>query len=104
MTVRYTKDARNQIRSVRAYSQRRWGKEVADLYAQSLRVTITEILDRQPSPGLNRSADLGEGILSFPCESHLIYYRVTEYGIVVLGVLHHSQDAVRHLPGGNSSL
>lgn len=98
MTVRYTTDARNQIRSVRAYSQRRWGKEVADLYAQSLRVTITETLDRKPSPGLNRSADLGEGIFSFPCESHVIYYRTTDFGIVILGVLHHSQDAVRHIP------
>lgn len=102
MSVRYTKDARNQIRSIRAYSQRRWGQEVAELYAQSLRVTITEILDRKPSPGLNRSNDLGEGILSFPCESHLIYYRETDYGIVILGVLHHSQDAVRHLPHSNS--
>lgn len=100
MTVRHTKDARNQIRSVRAYSQRRWGKEVADLYAQSMRVTIMEVLDRQPSPGLYRNDDLGEGIFSFPCESHLIYYRVTDYGIVVLGVPHHAQDPVRHLPQG----
>jgi hypothetical protein len=45
-----------------------------------------EIIDQQPSPELNSSADLGEGILSFPCKSHLIYYRLTEYGIVVLGV------------------
>jgi toxin ParE1/3/4 len=94
MTVRYTKEARSQIRSIRAYSHR----QVADLYAQSLRVTMTEILDRKPSPGLNRSNDLGDDILSFPCESHVIYYRETDYGIVILGVLHHSQDAMRHLP------
>lgn len=100
MTVRYTRDARDQIRSIRAYSQHRWGKDVADLYAQSLRVTMTEILDRQPSPGLSRSDDLGDGIFSFPCESHLIYYRMTDYGIVVIGVLHHSQDPLRHLPHG----
>ena len=98
MTERYTKEARSQIRSIRAYPHRRWGQEVADLYAQSLRVTMTEILDRKPSPGLNRSNDLGDGILSFPCESHVIYYRETDYGIVIPGVLHPSQDAMRNLP------
>jgi len=46
MTVRYPKNVGNQIRSVRACSQRRLGKEGVDLYAQSLRVAIMEIHDR----------------------------------------------------------
>lgn len=97
MTVRFTRDAKTQIRAIRAYSQQRWGKEVADLYAKSLRVTMTERLDRHPSPGLSRSGDLGEGIMSFPCDSHMICYRETDYGIEVIGVLHQSQDPIRHL-------
>ncbi|NUU68912.1 type II toxin-antitoxin system RelE/ParE family toxin [Enterobacteriaceae bacterium BIT-l23] len=98
MTVRFTTDARTQIREIRAYSQHRWGRDVASLYAQTLRVTMTDILGRHPSPGRDRSDDLGDGIFSFPCQSHLIYYRETDDGIVIIDVLHHSQDPVRHLP------
>ena len=92
MTVKFSKDAREQIRSIRAYSQLQWGKEVADLYARNLRVTMVETLDRRPTPGLSRDGDLGEGIFSFPCASHMIYYRLIEGGIIVIGVLHQSQD------------
>ncbi|MGK8934088.1 hypothetical protein ACRS85_15145 [Pluralibacter gergoviae] len=61
-----------QIRDIRAYSQQRWGKDIADLYAHDLRITITEVLDQRPSPGPCRSGDLGAGIFSFPCASQMI--------------------------------
>lgn len=97
MTVKFTADAKIQFRNIRAYSQYRWGKEVADLYTQSIRTILTEILDRHPSPGFTRE-ELGPKIISFPCERHMLYYRETSYGIEVVGVLHHAQDPLRHLP------
>lgn len=96
MTVRFTPDGKTQFRQIRAYSQRRWGKEIADLYAQSIRTILTSTLVRHPPPGVARE-ELGSGIMSFPCESHIIYYRETSYGIEVLGVLHQTQDPHRHL-------
>ncbi|MBK5145597.1 type II toxin-antitoxin system RelE/ParE family toxin [Budviciaceae bacterium BWR-B9] len=97
MSVRFTKKAKEHIRSIKAYSIRRWGKNVAEAYATSLRVTITDILARHPSPGRNRSDDLFTGILSFPVESHVIYYREVSVGIEVLAVLHHTQDPHIHI-------
>lgn len=97
MSVRFTKQAKEHIRSIKAYSISRWGKNVAEAYATSLRVTITDILDRHPSPGRNRSDDLYPGILSFPVESHVIYYREVSVGIEVLAVLHHTQDPHIHI-------
>ncbi|KEY60029.1 type II toxin-antitoxin system RelE/ParE family toxin [Serratia sp. DD3] len=96
MTVRFTTDAKVQFRKIRAYSQHQWGKEVADLYARSIRAILTQTLDRHPSPGFARE-ELGPGIKSFPCESHMLHYRETSYGIEVIGVLHQAQDPVHHL-------
>ncbi|WP_339417457.1 type II toxin-antitoxin system RelE/ParE family toxin [Photorhabdus hindustanensis] len=70
---------------------------VAEAYSTSLRVTMTEILARHPSPGRDRSEDLYFGVLSFPVESHIIYYREVPTGIEVLAVLHQTQDSHNHL-------
>jgi toxin ParE1/3/4 len=58
---------------------------------------MTDILDRHPSPGRDRSADLHPGVLSFPVESHVIYYREVLVGIEVLAVLHQTQEPHIHL-------
>lgn len=92
MSVSFTRKAREHIRAIRIYSTGRWGKAVAEAYATSLRVTMTDLLDRHPSPGRDRSADLYPGILSFPVESHVIYYREVAAGIEILALLHQTQD------------
>ncbi|WP_217471639.1 type II toxin-antitoxin system RelE/ParE family toxin [Photorhabdus akhurstii] len=71
MSVRFTKKAREHIRAIKLYSMRRWGANVAEAYSTSLRVTMTEILARHPSPGRDRSEDLYFGVLSFPGLSEL---------------------------------
>lgn len=97
MSVLFTRKAREHIRAIRLYSLRKWGPAVAEAYATSLRVTMTDILDRYPSPGRDRSEDLYVGVLSFPVESHIIYYREVPAGIEVLAVLHQTQDPHNHL-------
>lgn len=97
MKIQFTKNAKNHIRSVRLYSVRRWGLNVANAYINSLRVTITDILALQPFIGRDRSQDLYTGILSFPVESHIIYYREISDGIEILAVLHQTQDPHQHL-------
>ncbi|MEW2740335.1 type II toxin-antitoxin system RelE/ParE family toxin [Providencia sp. PROV130] len=97
MSVRFTYKAKEHIRSIQLYSLRRWGKNVAKAYANSLRVTMTDILANQPSLGRDRSEDLHLGVFSFPVESHIIYYREAREGIEVLAILHHTQDPNSHL-------
>lgn len=76
---------------------RKWGEEIAEAYATSLRVIMTDVLDRHPSSGRDRSADLYPGVFSFPVESHIIYYRKVPVGIEVLAVLHQTQDPHKHI-------
>lgn len=97
MSVQFTKKAKEHIRAIKLYSLRRWGVNVAEAYATSLRVTMADILDRQPTPGRDRSEDLYFGVRSFPVESHIIYYREIPGGIDVLAVLHQTQDPHKHL-------
>ncbi|MBQ0534726.1 type II toxin-antitoxin system RelE/ParE family toxin [Providencia huaxiensis] len=97
MSVKFTHKAKGHIRSIQLYSLRRWGANVAEAYANSLRVTMTDILVHQPSLGRDRSEDLYLGVFSFPVESHIIYYRKALEGIEVLAVLHHTQDPNSHL-------
>ncbi|ALX95907.1 plasmid stabilization protein [Serratia fonticola] len=96
MSVRFTKKAREHIRAIQIYSTRKWGNDVSEAYANALRITMTDILDRHPSPGRDRSEDLYIGVLSFPVESHIIYYREVLDGIEVLAVLHQAQDPFNH--------
>ncbi len=97
MSVRFTTAAKEHIRAIRIYSTRRWGKDVAEAYASVLRVTMTDILDKHPSPGRDRSDDLFPAVRSFPVESHIIYYREVPEGIIVLAVLHEKQDPQNYL-------
>ncbi|PHM59487.1 type II toxin-antitoxin system RelE/ParE family toxin [Xenorhabdus ishibashii] len=97
MSVRFTQKAREHIRAIKRYSVRQWGNSIAETYAYSLRVTMTEIIARQPSLGRDRSEDLYIGVRSFPVERHIIYYREVLAGIEVLAVLHQTQDPHNHL-------
>lgn len=92
MSVRFTTKAKEHIHAIGVYSTHRWGRKVAQTYASVLRVTMTDILDKHPSPGRDRSNDLFPGVRSFPVESHIIYYREVSTGIIVLAVLHEKQD------------
>ena len=92
MSVRFTTKAKEHIHAIGVYSTHRWGRKVAQTYASVLRVTMTNILDKHPSPGRDRSNDLFPGVRSFPVESHIIYYREVSTGIIVLAVLHEKQD------------
>lgn len=97
MSVTFTKKAKEHIHNIKRYSLRHWGVNVAEAYAYTLRATMTDILDRHPSPGRDRSEDLHVGVRSFPVESHIIYYREVPGGIEVLAVLHQTQDPHTHL-------
>ncbi|AXR36591.1 type II toxin-antitoxin system RelE/ParE family toxin [Salmonella enterica] len=88
MSVKFTKKAREHIRAIKLYSLCQWGVSVTEAYADSLRVTMTDILDRSPSPGRDRSEDLHVCVRSFSVEIHIIYYREVPAGIEVLAVLH----------------
>jgi toxin ParE1/3/4 len=82
---------------IAAYSQREWGKKQKEAYLGQIRVKFDE-LRISPDIGVPRD-DIAHGLRARPIGRHIIYYRATEAGLVVVRLLHQSMDPTRHLKG-----
>jgi toxin ParE1/3/4 len=86
--------ARTDLRSIGRYGARQWGRDRARRYAETIRDQF-ELLSRYPEIGV--VADKLPGIRLRPVGSHVIYYRLDAEEVLVLRVLHASQDVERHI-------
>jgi toxin ParE1/3/4 len=85
-----TEDAQEDLRELKEFSLKRFGRLVTREYLAGLRVTLQH-LAKMPDMGTNESEDLMPGVWSFPYVSHTLYYQKIEAGIVVIGLLHQSR-------------
>ena len=92
---RLTPAAEGDLESIWTYTVRQWGVEQADRYIDILSAAFAELADAPKSaptcdhirPGYRRRS----------VEHHMVYFRVTNYGIAVVRILHERMDAPRHL-------
>ena len=91
-------DARNDLRGIRRFTIKRWGKEQSYEYLDGLEKTF-KLLALNPDIGYDRSNELKPEIRSFFYKSHAIYYKKIDTGIAIIGVFHHSMLPLSHLPG-----
>lgn len=90
-----TEGANTDLAAITDYTAVRWGKVQARTYLAALERRLNQLAGR-PLIGRRRD-ELTDGLFSFPFESHVIYYMPTEFGIIVLRVLHQRQDPHRHI-------
>lgn len=95
-----TLDAEDDLREIIAYSQETWGGLQTIRYIDGLE-SLAGRLAAYPKMGSNRSALL-EGVLSFPYQSHTLFYLEESFGITILRILHQRMDVQRHLGAGAS--
>lgn len=70
------------------------GTEQADHYVDLLTETFAELAD---SPTIASVCEhIRSGYRQWHIERHMIYFRITDYGIAVIRVLHDRMDATRH--------
>ena len=93
--LEFADEARADIQSIVAFSIDQWGGRQARLYVDGLRKFCGE-LAAMPAIGKD-AAWLLPGLRSFPYESHVIYYREIQAGIVIVAVIHKRQDPERRL-------
>lgn len=87
--------AERDLESIWTYTVRQWGVEQADRYVDFLTSAFAELAD---SPKTAPACDhIRSGYRRWGVERHMVYFRVTDYGIAVIRVLHHRMDAPRHL-------
>ena len=91
----FTAKAVRDLESIIDYTAQEWGASQANTCLDGL-ASRAQLLAENPDLGTVRET-LFEGLLSFPYESHILYYKKHARGIVILRVLHQHMDPVKHL-------
>jgi len=86
--------AQADLESIWLYSYQEWGTEQADQYIRSLLSRFTW-LSENPQLGKQRT-EVKPGYYCFPEGMHLIFYKITQDGIDIIGIPHQSMDFIAH--------
>lgn len=92
---RLTPAAERDLESIWTYTAGQWGVEQAHRYIDALTQAFASLAN---APKSAPSCDhIRPGYRRWQMERHMIYFRVTDYGIAVIRVLHERMDRSRHL-------
>ena len=83
--------AGQDIVGISEYTLDTWGREQAGRYLSQIEERY-EWLAKNPEAGKSRN-EVKEGYRSFPEGRHVIFYRVREGMVEIIGVIHQSEDA-----------
>jgi toxin ParE1/3/4 len=87
--------ADKDITEIYQYSYERFGYMQADSYLQGLEDKFRHLADQ---PFVGRQIDhIRKGYFRYEYESHSIFYKQTENGIIIMRVLHRGRDMFRHV-------
>jgi toxin ParE1/3/4 len=89
---RLTNQAKADLKSIAAYTQRKWGKEQRRIYLQQFDDAFHLLAD---TPDIGTKCDfIKAGYRKFPVTSHLVFYRnVCSTEIEIVRILHKRMDA-----------
>jgi len=87
--------AERDLESIWIYTVEQWGVEQAERYVDFLTAAFADLAG---SPKTAAACDhIRPGYRRWGVERHMIYFRITDYGIAVIRVLHDRMEASRHL-------
>jgi len=92
---RLTPAAESDLETIWTHTLERWGVEQANRYTDIMTAALAELAQ---APMTSAACDqIRSGYRRKSVERHLIYFRITTYGIAVVRILHDRMDAPRHL-------
>jgi toxin ParE1/3/4 len=92
---RLTPAAEHDLETIWTYTLRQWDVEQANRYTDILTDAFAELAQ---SPKTAPACDhIRPGYRCRNIERHMIYFRITSYGIVIVRILHDRMDVLRHL-------
>ncbi|WP_022953678.1 type II toxin-antitoxin system RelE/ParE family toxin [Leucothrix mucor] len=94
MTVRFTEDAKSDIKAIYIYSYQNFGRQQADKYFDALSEKMETLSDVVICSDYSF---VREGLKRLNHQSHAIYYREDEDDVLVLIVLHQRMDPALHM-------
>jgi toxin ParE1/3/4 len=87
--------AERDLEGIWRHTSAQWGVEQAHRYTDTLTAAFDALAD---SPNTAPACDhIRRGYRRRWIERHVVYFRITRYGIAVVRVLHDRMDALRHL-------
>lgn len=93
-----TEAAKADLKTIAAYTQRRWGKEQRRIYAKQFDDAF-HMLANTLEAGIACDV-IKVGYRKFPIGSHVIFYRaLSETEIEIVRILHKRMDLARQLEG-----
>jgi toxin ParE1/3/4 len=87
--------ALRDLEGIWLYTFEQWGSEQAHRYVDEMTAAFDKLANN-PQQGMPCEA-IRKGYRRSGVGRHMIYFRITDYGIVVIRVLHARMDAPRHL-------
>ena len=94
-TYRIRSLAQSDLESIWLYTLEQWGVEQANFYLKSIINRFDWLVDN-PLLGKQRD-DIKEGYYCFPEGMHVIFYKINDDHIDIIGVPHQSMDIVNYL-------
>lgn len=92
---RLTPAAERDLETIWTHTRQQWGVEQANRYIDILTAAFAELAQ---SPKTAPACDhIRLGYRRRSVERHMIYFRITAYGIAVVRILHDRMDAPRYL-------
>ena len=83
---RLTGTAKKDLSDIVRYTQKHWGQSQTNIYITSLEDSCQLLAD---NPGIGKQCnDIVTGLLSYPVNSHVIYYLRQDCNIAILRILH----------------
>ncbi len=96
MTYVLSSVARDDLLSIWAFTADRWDEDQADVYIDAIIVRFAWLTR---NAGLwHELSELGDGIHSYPEESHVIIFRAVDAKLQIIRVPHASMDLDQHVP------
>jgi toxin ParE1/3/4 len=94
----FTRKAKSDLKSIAAYTQRRWGKHQRRIYAKHFDETF-HMLAETPNTGTSCNFII-KRYRKFPCSGQIIFYRCLEESMIeVVRIIHWRIDAHEKLRG-----
>lgn len=86
--------ALSDLEEIWLYTFENWSLEQADRYVSAIAETCRALASGTKT---GRTVDVRDGYFKCPVGAHLIFYHMSETGLVVRRVLHQRMDVGRHL-------
>jgi len=94
LVYKFTEKAELDLAAIVDFTLQTWGAAQTVKYIDGLE-DLAETLAQIPDLGTARE-DLHKGLIVFPYERHLLFYRKERHGITIVRILHDSMDVPGH--------